>query len=469
MLDTCSASFHSSLTLSAQPRSLIIIIFYNVLAKANMGSSKSHTRLPPPARITARSKISKSFKHDDGCRLFRLRLTASLLSHTPILIRNIRAESIDAPGLRPHEVSYLRLLDRITNGTQIEINATGTQLRFVPGILVGGDIEHECPTTENRNNMNTAEKGSSDKDARSVGWYLEGLLPIAPFCKSPLTLTLMGITDGLTRSDPSPDYLSSSVLPLMQRFGVGADDNDYPLSIRVMKRGAAPLGGGVTRMYCPVVKEILPIDLTNVGKFKRIRGSVVSCKIPPSSAKRAAHAAKGLLHRLLPDVWIHTDCHSSRGRKKADYSMSPKHNSASSFASPGCGPSPGLAMCLTAQTTEGMVLCAETSLDVTSDARGRMLPEDLGHKAAALLLDEVRQGGCIDRGAQGIAFLLMCLGPEDATRIRVGTLTQYSVETLRLIKQAFGVEFKVTADEETGSILLSCLGSGYRNMAKAST
>jgi RNA 3'-terminal phosphate cyclase-like protein len=70
---------------------------------------------------------------------------------------------------------------------------------------------------------------------------------------------------------------------------------------------------------------------------------------------------------------------------------------------------------------------------------------------------------------QSLAFVLMSLGPEDVARVRVGTLSKYSIEALRLIKQMVGIEFKVVPDEETRTVLLSCLGSGYRNMAKAST
>ena len=319
----------------------------------------------------------------------------------------------------------------------MEINATGTQLRFKPGVLLGGEIEHECPV------------------GRSVGWFLEGIMPLAPFGKEDLELTLEGTTDSLSHVDPSPDYLSKSILPLFIKFGIGADaEEGLPPSIQILQRGAAPMGGGKVLFTCPIIKEIAhPLDYTDVGKIKRVRGTVVSCRIPPSSAARVAHSAKGLLHRLLPDVWIHTDAHSS-SRKGREH---------------GCGPSPGLSVCLTAESHTDVVIAAETCMDPEKDGRGALLPEDLGVRCAAMLLDEIRKGGCIDSGAQSIAFLLMCLGPEDVSRIRVGTLTQYSIVTLRLLKKAFGVEFKVRADKESKTVFLSCLGSGYRNMARAST
>ncbi|KAL7543140.1 hypothetical protein ACHAXR_012436 [Thalassiosira sp. AJA248-18] len=431
--------------------------------------------------MTSTQKSSRTLKYTDGATQFRLRLITSILSSRPLLLRNIRSDDLDAPGLREHEASFLRLLDRMTNGTKIEINATGTQLRFKPGVLLGGEIEHDCP-------VGSPISGGS---GRSVGWFLEGIFPLAAFGKEPLQLTLRGVTDGTSDVDPSPDYLSSTFIPLMIKLGI--DDhgtNDLPPpSLRVTRRGAAPLGGGSVDFYCPIVKELRPLELVDFGKVKRVRGTAVSCRIPPSSAARVAHSAKGVMHRLLPDVWIHTDVHSSSGRKnRKDGSMSS-----------GCGPSPGLSVLLTATTTEGVCLSAECSMNhnVTTggdssnnnnynqpiERRQMELPEDLGKRSATLLLHEIYGGGCIDSSCQSFALLMMCLTPEDVSRVRLGPLSQYTVVSLRLYKEALGVEFKLRVDEEEmddeeeddrmnsgqKTVICSCLGIGYRNMARAST
>ena len=382
----------------------------------------------------------KTLKFDDGAVQFRQRLVVSILSNRPVLIRNIRSDDLDQPGLRDYEASFLRLLDRMTNGSNVEINATGTQLRFKPGVLLGGDLEHACPIPEK-------DDVESTHNARGVGWFLEGILPLAMFGKEHLYLTLTGITDGTCDMDPSPDYLQKSILPILAHFGVGIhEDEAAPPYIKVTKRGASPGGGGCVEFYCPIVKELLPLDLLDPGKFKRVRGNAITCKVPPSSAARVAHSAKGLLHRLLPDVWIHTDAHSSKT----------------------CGPSPGLGFIVSAESTTGVVMTAECCMD-PHQPRGQELPEDIGIRGAAMLLEEIRRGGCADTSAQSIILMLMCLGPEDVARIRLGTLSQYSIASLRLFKEALDVEFKIVADHESKTVLLSCLGNGYRNMAKAST
>ncbi|KAJ4826601.1 hypothetical protein Tsubulata_038125 [Turnera subulata] len=65
-----------------------------------------------------------SYKMLDGSQSLRERLLLATLSGTPVLIEDIRAEDT-IPGLRPHEVSLLRLLATVSDGCYVEINETG--------------------------------------------------------------------------------------------------------------------------------------------------------------------------------------------------------------------------------------------------------------------------------------------------------------------------------------------------------
>jgi RNA 3'-terminal phosphate cyclase-like protein len=121
------------------------------------------------------------------------------------------------------------------------------------------------------------------------------------------------------------------------------------------------------------------------------------------------------------------------------------------------------------------------------------LPEDIGREAALQLLEEVWKGGVIDRSHQPLVLMLMVLGPEDVCKVpppppplpffsasllspppkvRFGSeLTDASVECLRLLREAFGVVFKIKEETEEGSssLLLSCLGTGFMNMSRKAT
>ena len=81
-----------------------------------------------------------TLRFEDGATQFRQRLVVSLLSHRPLLIRNIRADDLENPGLKDYEANFLRLIDQITNGSRMEINNTGTQIRFQPGVDVNEGI-----------------------------------------------------------------------------------------------------------------------------------------------------------------------------------------------------------------------------------------------------------------------------------------------------------------------------------------
>jgi RNA 3'-terminal phosphate cyclase len=59
-----------------------------------------------------------------GSENFRQRLVCSTLSGKPIRIDDIRSGD-ENPGLRDYEASFLRLIEKITNGCIVEINETG--------------------------------------------------------------------------------------------------------------------------------------------------------------------------------------------------------------------------------------------------------------------------------------------------------------------------------------------------------
>lgn len=349
-----------------------------------------------------------------GSSHFRQRLVCATLSGRPLLITQIRADD-EEPGLRDFEGSFLRLLERLTNGCQVEINETGTVLRYVPGIITGGRHAHDCGT------------------ARSIGWFLEGILPLAVFGKEPLALSLTGLTNDTL--DVSVDNFKGAILPLLSYFGAeGAD-------LKVKKRGLPPSGGGLVVFTCPIVRELQPCNLVDAGLIRRVRGVAYCAKVSPQFANRVVTSARGLLNRLLPDVFVHTDHYKGAAG----------------------GESPGYGLSLVAESTTGCLVAIDVHAEEGS------LPEEIGQRGSALLLEEVRRGGCVDSVGQALVLLLMALGPEDVSRVRVGQLSSHAIQTLRLVREAFGVIFKIRADRETGTVLLSCLGSGVKNISKKVT
>lgn len=65
-----------------------------------------------------------AYKRVKGSRHLRQRLVLATLAGTPVVVEEIRSEE-SSPGLRPYEVSLLRLLESISDDCLVEINETG--------------------------------------------------------------------------------------------------------------------------------------------------------------------------------------------------------------------------------------------------------------------------------------------------------------------------------------------------------
>ena len=149
----------------------------------------------------------------------------SLLSGRQIIVKDIRSQD-ENPGLSDYEMSLLKLLEKVTNGSVVNINKTGTRLIFRPGMIdcnEGLPIEHECHL------------------ARNLTYYLEVVVPLAVFGKTILNLTLKGSTDD--NFDQSIDCFKNAWQHLLKIFAA-----EGSLDITVQKRGFAPLGGGVVQI-----------------------------------------------------------------------------------------------------------------------------------------------------------------------------------------------------------------------------
>jgi RNA 3'-terminal phosphate cyclase-like protein len=149
-----------------------------------------------------------------------------------------------------YEFSLLQLVDKLTNGTRIDVNEVGTRVRFYPGMIQGGLLmDHECGTS------------------RGVGYYIEFLCTVAPFGKKPMEVLLSGCTN--VEGDLSIDALQEMTIRMMTYFGIDKSG----LAIDVISRGFAPEGGGKVRFSCPVVRRLNSVDRLSSGKIRRIRGT----------------------------------------------------------------------------------------------------------------------------------------------------------------------------------------------------
>ena len=242
-----------------------------------------------------------------GHHNLRYRILLSILSQRSLLISSIRANS-ESPGIKDYEVSFLRLAERITSGTLVEISYTGTEVYFKPGLVAGGNVVHTCP------------------DSRTVGWFLEPLLVLGLFGKAELKLTLKGITTNARDVSVSlghsqfylfhslntsfanlqADTLRTSYLPHLSSFLPASVT--APLELRIVKRGLLPSGGGEITYVSPSIRTIKPgYDFTQPGSINKIRGIAHSVRVSPAFSQRLVNGAKEVLSPLCGDCRIYAD------------------------------------------------------------------------------------------------------------------------------------------------------------------
>ncbi len=212
-----------------------------------------------------------------GATQFRLRVACCMLSCRRLVISQIR-EDDRQPGITDYEASFLRLVEKMVNGARFAVNDTGTQVSISPGLITGGEVRHDCGKT------------------RGVGYFIEGILPLLPFCKQPLMAEFTGVTS--EDLDLGADRLKYSTLELLRYFGY----EEGMVDVQIMGRGALPDGGGKVRVRVPPVRALKPLQLTTFGMVKKVRGYAYATKVSPQFCNRMITAARALLNEFIPDV-----------------------------------------------------------------------------------------------------------------------------------------------------------------------
>ena len=242
-----------------------------------------------------------------GSNCLRTRLILSVLTGKACRIEEIRRNSRSkGKGLDASEKNLLDLINKVTNGCEIEISSDGTSLQFRPGMLIGGKLSHDCGLD------------------RSITYYLEVLMCFAPFCKEKLEISLTGVTnDDL---DSSVDALKLTTIPLMIKYLNIYDKEE--IDLKIVSRGFKPNGGGEVFFKCPLRKTLKPVQLLVPGKIKKVRGIAYSARVSPEISNRLIKECKSYLLKFIPDVYVSVD------HLKGTHS----------------GKSPGFGLCLVAET-----------------------------------------------------------------------------------------------------------------------
>jgi RNA 3'-terminal phosphate cyclase-like protein len=384
------------------------------------------------------------------------RLVLSTLTGRPVHISQIRSSSPTQTGLAPHEISFLRLLESVTNGSSIQISYTGTTLTYSPGLITGsveglgasgGVIKCVLP----------------DTITRGVSWFLIPLCILAPFSKAPVNVRFEGegvITSATETGDISADSVRTAILPLYERFGILPSK----LELRILQRSCAGPGGkgggGVVELrFGSQVRLPKTLHMNrNPGRVRRIRGVAYSTGVSASNNARMIHTARGILNPLVSDVHV-----------AAQYDQAPLVSSQDK-SNPSAKKRTGIGfgLSLVAETSAEGVLY---SADVAAPSQGGVTPEDIGKQCAYQLLEIISQGGCVTRVGAATVLTLMAMGSEDVGRLRLGRDVIGTEEAVSLGRdlKLFGASswgLRDVDEDDSGDIIVTVKGSGVGNIGR---
>ncbi|KAI0022221.1 18S rRNA biogenesis protein [Xylariomycetidae sp. FL0641] len=392
-----------------------------------------------------------------GHKNFAQRLVLSTLTGRPIHISKIRSGSPTNPGLAPHEISFLRLLDAVTNGSTMQISYTGTTITYQPGLITGavpgygassesGDvIEHQLPAT----------------CTRGVTYFLLPLCLLAPFAKSAMNVRFAGpgvITSATETGDLSVDSFRTAILPLYDLFGIPA----MRIELRVLQRACAgPRGvggaGSVELRFGAQVRLPKTLHLNrSPGRIKRVRGVAYATGVSASNNARMIHAAREVLNPFVSDIHV-----------AAQYDQAPLVSDPTDKSGGKRRMGIGFGLSLVAESSAVGVLY---SADVVVPPKGGVVPEDVGKRCAYQLLEQISMGGCVSGAATGTILTLMAMGSEDVGRVRLGRDILGRDEVIELARdlKKFGASSwgLRDADDDTDDIIVSVKGTGVGNVGR---
>ncbi|KAK8219894.1 hypothetical protein M8818_000868 [Zalaria obscura] len=387
----------------------------------------------------------------EGSSHLASRLVLSTLTGRPVRISQIRSSSHTNPGLLAHEVSFLRLLDAITNGSAIEFSMTGTTVVYKPGLIIGsaagygasgGVIRHELPR----------------ECTRGVSWFLIPLCMLAGFAKAKVNVLFTGpgvITSATEKGDVSVDAVRTAILPLYKHFGIQND-----IELRILKRsnpgpGGKGGGGEVQLVFGHQVRLPKTIHLLNPGRVKRIRGVAYSTGVAAANNARMIETARGVLNTLVADTYIFSDVSS------APLIPAPERGNAAAKKKIGVG----FGLSLVAESSTGALYSA----DVASPPQGGEAPEDIGKACAYQLLETISHGGCASNVGASTMLTLMAMGSEDVGRLTLGKEVIGTEDILQLARdlRAFGMSGWGLRDaDREDEVVVSIVGKGVGNVGR---
>ncbi len=195
---------------------------------------------------------------EGGGQMLRTSLSLAMATGKAFRICNLRAKR-KKPGLKKQHLTSVRAAKEISSaeveGDQLE----SRDVTFEPGPVKPGHYRFDIGT------------------AGSTTLVFQTVLPVLMTCEEPSHLTLEGGThNGMS---PPWDFLETAFLPLLEKMGP-------KVSLKLIRRGFYPMGGGVFEALIQPVEKLRSIELLEREQKPVCSAKAIVSQLPEHIAER---------------------------------------------------------------------------------------------------------------------------------------------------------------------------------------
>ncbi len=315
-------------------------------------------------------------------QVLRTAVALSALTLKPIRVFNIR-KGRPKPGLFPQHLMGVKIAGEFCNAEIKGLQLGSTEIEFIPKQLNVRDRKIDIGT------------------AGSIGLLLQTLTPLMIFSGRQTTLEITGGTAGL--GSPTVQYIKYVTFPILSKLEVQQPE------MEIIKEGFYPRGNGLVKIKFFPVKKLKPIQLTERGKVKSIRGISIAGSLPLSVAERQANVAEKTLRDYCDDISISSTSVNTL--------------------------SPGTSITLWAE-------CENTILGSDNIGKKGVPAERIGEECAKELITSIESSAALDKYMADQMLLFLALA-DGNSEVKVEKITEHVETNIRVIEKMLDVKFNI--------------------------
>ncbi|OAF66165.1 putative RNA 3'-terminal phosphate cyclase-like protein [Intoshia linei] len=221
----------------------------------------------------------KTFENTDYL-IYKLLL--STVSGKPILINSISKNELS--GIQLYEVCLIRLVDKLTNGSEFIISPDGTKLTYKPGLLIGGKFDFKC------------------NKEKSISYYLELVMLLSPFCRDEVQIKFNGVSH--KEEEKTVEFLNITMTNFMKTCLKNIHGESIAnVNINQVKNSTYPCELGIVKYsYTHELgaQRIEPLLFQKFGKISKLVISYWRKNVPQIIINENIQCVKDKLTNFLP-------------------------------------------------------------------------------------------------------------------------------------------------------------------------